>query len=568
MDLPISLGLLVGFVHGAVNTVRGEGDVYFDSVTALTFLLLAGRYLQRRQQRAAGDATELAASLYPRSARLIQDSRTVEVPLEALMPGAVVEVRAGDLVPADGVVTAGQSAVDLSLLSGESAPRPLREGDPVHAGTLNLGSRLEVRVEQTGEETRVGRLMKLVEDHTRRRAPIAQLADRLSGCFVATVLALAAITVALWWRVDPSRALDHAAALLIVTCPCALGLATPLAISAAIGRAARAGFLIKGGDVLEKLTRSGRMWLDKTGTLTEGRAALVSWCGDASVKPLVAAAEEHSAHPLARAFVRALGHPAPAMRVTIAETHGGGIDATVDGQRLVVGSPAFVTSRATDVPTALAAEVAGLAEHGHTPVLIALNGAVVAAAGFGDRVRPDAAVALSRLRALGWRPGMLSGDERRTALAAGRLLGLAPEECRGEVTPEDKLREVLQSRTEGAVVMVGDGVNDAAALAAATVGIAVAGGAEAALTAADVFVMRYGVARLVELLEGARRAMRIVRRNLAFSLAYNVVGVTLAMSGFLNPLVAAILMPLSSITVIVSSYRSRTFPRPAPEAGR
>ncbi len=561
MDLPISIGLLAGFLHGVVNTVRGSGEVYFDSVTALIFLLLSGRYLQRRQQRAAGDAAELAASLYPTSARLLEEGRVLEVPLETLVPGALVEVRAGDLVPADGVIAAGRSTVDLSLLSGESAPQGVRAGDRVHAGTLNLASRLEVRVERTGLDTRVGRLMALVDEHARRRAPIAQLADRISGHFVAVVLTLAAITFALWARIDPSRALDHAAALLIVTCPCALGLATPLAVSAAIGQAARAGFLIKGGDVLEKLTRPGRMWLDKTGTLTEGRATLLRWHGDESVKPLVAAAEAHSSHPLARAVLRALGEPPAGTRVEIRETHGGGIEAVADGRRLVVGSPEFVIGRAGESSPALAAAVGALVGEGLTPVLVAVDGRAVAAAGFGDPLRADAGAALDRVRALGWRPGILSGDDPRIARAAGDRLGLPASDCRGGVSPEDKLRAVLASGAEGPVVMIGDGVNDAAALAAATVGIAVAGGAEAALTAADVFVVRPGVGRIAELLDGARRTMRVVRRNLIFSLGYNVIGVTLAMTGVLNPLVAAILMPLSSLTVILSSYRARTFAR-------
>jgi P-type Cu2+ transporter len=572
MDLPISIGLLAGFLHGVVNTVRGSGEVYFDSVTALIFLLLSGRYLQRRQQRAAGDAAELAASLYPTAARLLEDGRVREVPLETLAPGALVEVRAGDLVPADGVIVAGRSTVDLSLLSGESAPQGVRAGDRVHAGTLNVASRLEVRVERTGEDTRVGRLMALVEEHARRRAPIALLADRISGRFVAVVLTLAAVTFALWARIDPSRALDHAAALLIVTCPCALGLATPLAVSSAIGQAARAGFLVKGGDVLEKLTRPGRMWLDKTGTLTEGRATLVRWLGDESARPLVAAAEAHSAHPLARAFRRALGEPPAGARVEIRETHGGGVEATADGRRLVVGSPEFVIGRAggpSAAPAAaLAAAVGTLAGEGLTPVLVAVDGRVVAAAGFGDPLRADAGAALDQVRALGWRPGILSGDDARIARAAGDRLGLAAPDCRGGVSPEDKLQAVLESAGEGPVVMIGDGVNDAAALAAATVGIAVAGGAEAALTAADVFVVRPGVGRIAELLDGARRTMWVVRRNLIFSLGYNVVGVTLAMTGVLNPLMAAILMPLSSLTVILSSYRARTFARPAAAEAR
>ena len=617
MDLPISLGLLAGFVHGTVNTLRGAGDVYFDSVTTLVFLLLVGRYLQRRQQRVAADATLLAASLHPSSARLIGAGGVREVPLEALVPGALVEVRAGDVVPADGVIASGRSALDASLLSGEPAPVAAGPGDRVHAGTVNVASRIEVRVERTGQDTRAGRLMQLVEEHARRRPRVAQLADRISPYFVAAVLALAALTVLLWWRADPGRALDHAAALLIVTCPCALGLATPLAVSAAIGQAGKSGFLIKGGDVLEKLTRPGRMWLDKTGTLTEGRVTLVRWCGDRSVEPLVAAAESHSAHPLARAFTTALGAPDPSP-VRIIETHGGGIEADVGFRRVVVGSPDFVASRVAPAdagarggngegfdsgagvtrggeapavatgasreeseglggaaspapsgsPGALILDVDRMLAEGLTPVVVGVDGRVVAAAGFGDALQADAAEACGRARALGWRLGILSGDHPRVVASIGRRLGLDPAACHGGVAPEDKLRVVERDAAAGPVVMVGDGVNDAAALAAATVGVAVHGGAEAALAAADVFVTRPGVGRVVELCLGARRALRVVRRNLAFSLAYNAIGVALAMSGLLDPLVAAILMPMSSLTVIVSSYRARTFARGGPTTWR
>jgi Cu2+-exporting ATPase len=567
MDLPISLGLLAGFLYGAVNTVRGAGEIYFDSLAALIFLLLVGRYLQRRQQRAAADATELVAALQPSRARLLEGDQAREVPLEALVPGALVEVRSGDLVPADGVIVSGRSSLDVSLLSGESRPIAAGEGARVHAGTLNLAARLVVRVASTGEDTRVGRLMKLVEEHARRRAPIVQLADRISGYFVAAVLALAAATLALWLRLDPARAVDHAVAVLIVTCPCALGLATPLAVSAAIGRAARAGLLVKGADVLEKLARPGRMWLDKTGTLTVGHAALVGWAGDPVAKPLVARAESHSAHPLARALVAGLGGSAPpadpATGVQVHETQGGGIEASVDGRRLVVGSPDFVTSRAGEIPAPLCRSIEAFTADGLTPVVVALDDAPVAAAAVGDPLREDAAPALARIRALGWRPGLLSGDHPEVVAAVGRRLGIAPGDLRGGVAPEDKVRLVTAGVAEGPVVMVGDGVNDAAALAAATVGVAVQGGAEAALAAADVFVTLPGVARVADLLDGARRTLRVVKRNLAISLVYNVAGVSLAMAGLLDPLAAAVLMPLSSLTVIMSSYRARTFRAPA-----
>ncbi len=540
-----------------MNTVRGTGDVYFDVVTALVFLLLTGRYLQTRCQGAALEATELLASLAPSSARVIDRGATRDVPLEALVPGMRVEVRAGETIPADGRVLSGRSSLDLSLLTGESRPVEVAPGDAVHAGTVNLVARLAIGIDATGEDTRVGRLLRLVEEHARRRAPIVRLADRIAGVFVGAVLVLSAATLALWWRVSPQLAFDHAMALLIVTCPCALGLATPLAISAAIGRAARSGFLIRGGDVIESLSRGGRMILDKTGTVTEGRLAIVRWWGSDEARRLAAAAEAHSSHPVARAI--ATDDPPAEGPVEVEETAGGGIVGRVGRRAVVVGSPAFVTSRLGELPDGIRARVEDWSEEGLTPVVVAVDGTVQGVAGLGDRLRSDAVAAIASLRAAGFEPSILSGDHPGPVARVAASLGLAGDRARGGVGPQAKLDAVAAEASRGPVVMVGDGVNDAGALAAATVGIAVHGGAEAAMAAADVFVTRPGVGRLVELIEGARGTMRVVRRNLALSLVYNVAGVALAMTGLLNPLIAAILMPLSSLTVIVSSYRARSF---------
>ncbi len=561
MDVPISVGLAAGFSHGAIATIRGRGDVYFETIAILIFLLLSGRYLLRRQHRAAADATELLAALAPSVARRIETGAVRDVPLEALLPGDRVEVRAGDLVPADGRVVAGRSALDCALLSGESRPMEVAPGDVVHAGTVNVSARLEVTVERTGEETRLGRLARLVEEHTRRRAPIVLLADRLSGVFVAAVLALAATTTWLGWAADPERAIADAVALLIVTCPCALALATPLSVTAAIGRAARAGMLIKGADVLERLVRPGRMWLDKTGTLTTGRPALASWWGDTAARPLAGALEAHSAHPLARAMAVALA--GDGTRATcVMETMGGGVEGRVDGRRVLVGCPRFITDSGGRIGPAAAAEMARLAADGLTAVVVAVDGEAVAVAGLGDELRPDAVEALARIRARGWQTGILSGDAPAVVAAVGRRLGLAPEACLGDVSPEGKLRKVRERGDHESVVMVGDGVNDAAALAAATVGIGMHGGAEAVLGAADVYVARPGVTAVADLLDGAARTLQVIRRNLLFALAYNAAAVALAMSGHLNPIAAAVLMPLSSVTVIASSFRARTFATP------
>ncbi len=610
MDVPVALGIAIAFAGGAWNTVRGTGPVYFDGVTGLIFLLLAGRFIQVRQQRTAADSAELLHALAPSSARLIEpsgaagtagtagggatespDTSVREVPVEALTPGARVEVRAGDTVPADGVVRRGTSTLDTSLLTGEARPVTVHEGDRVHAGTTNLSARLEVEIESAGENTRVGRLMRLVEEYAQRRAPIVQLADRLSGWFVGAVLVLAAATAVLWGVLDPTRAVDNVVALLVVTCPCALGLATPLAVSAAIGQAARDGLLIKGTDVLERLATPGRLWLDKTGTLTEGRLALVRWRGSDEALALATALETHSAHPVARAFVSgaaAVGpglpptrddeesvgpglrpaRPAPGAGTPVVgaatETLGGGIVGTVNGRAVSVGSPRFIpeTAGATLAPDH-AAEVERLLSTGETPVLVALDGEVAGVAAFADPLRADARASLDALRAAGWRVGILSGDHPRVVAAVAARLGIEAAEARGGLSPEDKLRTVVADAAQRTTVMAGDGVNDAAALSAASVGVGVHGGAEASLAAADVFSGRPGLAPLVALSEGARRTMRVIRRNLVLSLVYNAAGVVLAMSGLIDPLIAAIMMPASSLTVIVSSYRARLFPASA-----
>jgi Cu2+-exporting ATPase len=559
MDLPVSIGIASGYLWGAVNTVRGSGEVYFDSITAVIFLLLVGRWLQRREQRAAGDAAELLGALAPSTARLVDGETVREVPAAILCTGALVEIRAGDHIPADGVVLEGRSCVDTSLLTGESRPSRVAAGDRVHAGCVNVEAPLRMRVELAGEATRVGRLMKSVAEAAQRRAPTVRLADRIAGWFVLAVLGAALITLGMWLRWDPDHALEHMIALLVVTCPCALGMATPLAVSAALGRAARRGILVKGGDALEKLARPALVVFDKTGTLTEGKLRLVAWEGDASVQPLVAAVEASSAHPVARALCDALGAPDRSAPVSVAQTTGGGIEARHGGRALVVGSPSFVGSRVT-VPAWASAAVERHALEGRTPVVVALAGEVVAVAALGDPLRSDARDGLERLRAWGYRLAVLSGDHPLAVAALVKELGVDLVEARGGSSPEDKLAFVERARRSGPVVMVGDGLNDAAALSAATVGIAVHGGAEASLAAADAFTTRAGIAPVLELFVGARRTFTVIRRGIAFSLLYNVVGFTLAVAGLLGPLAAAILMPLSSLTVVTNAYRSRTFP--------
>ncbi len=564
LDLPLALGIAVGLAWGALNTVRGVGEIYFDSLAMLVFLLLVARWVQSRHHRRAASAAELLHALTPRVARRLDAAGVAQdVPVEAIGIGDRIEARAGDTIPVDGTVVTGRSTVDAGLLTGESRPVAVHAGDPVHAGTVNLGAPLTIRATATGEDTRVGRLIARIDDEARRRAPIQRFADRITGRFVTVVLVVAALT-ALGWSLSPAgprTGLEHAMALLIVTCPCALGLATPLAMTVALGRAARRGMLVKGGDALERLATPGLLLLDKTGTITEGQLRLVEWRGDVGARPLAAALERASAHPLARALVAAIEHD-PTLAVTeIGEELGRGIRGRVAGHAVAVGSASWIGGHA-QIPAGIRAAVDAIAAATRTPVVIAVDGRAVAVAGFADTIRPDAAAVIARVRAGGWRVGILSGDDPRIVAAVAVTLGIGADDVRGGVSPEGKVEAVRAARAAGPVVMVGDGVNDAAALAAATCGIAVHGATEASVDAADVFVRRPGLAPVAELLDGARATLRVIRRNLRVSLIYNLIGGTLAVTGLIHPLVAAVMMPLSSLTVLVSSSRSRGFRGP------
>ena len=566
MDLPIAIALAVGFVRGAINTITDTGPIYFDGLALLIFALLVGRFLQQRGQRMAADASELLHTVAPVSARVVDDAGVRDIPTDALLPGMLLDVRAGESFAADGTVVSGRSTVNAALLTGESRPVPVASGVRVFAGTHNVEAPLRVRVDEAGESSRIARLMRQVEESASRRAPVVLLANRLAGIFVAVVLTLAALTWLIKWQVSPATALDDAIALLIVTCPCALALATPLAITVAVGRAAKRGMLIKGGDALELLSTPATLVLDKTGTITEGATALVWWVGPDWVKPLVLALEEGSSHPLADGFRRAwpdLRDEMVDFRVRDARhVAGGGLEGVVNGSRVRIGSPRFVRDAVVHCDVMMRDEVA-LMDPTLTPVHVVIDGVLVAAAGMGDRIRDDARTSLDALRAAGWHTIMLSGDAPDVVNAVGASLGFLPSDAVGAASPEDKLAFVEQLKKKGRVVMVGDGVNDAAAIAAAHVGIGVHGGAEACMATADIYLTRPGLSALVELTEGAHNTMAVIHRNIAFSIGYNLIGAGLAITGVLNPLIAAILMPAASLTVVLGSWYGRSFSRSA-----
>ena len=566
MDTPIAIGILVGFGHSAWATVSGRGEVWFDSITVLIAALLTARWLQFRSRRLAGDATERLLALLPSMARRVRPDGTAEpVRLDDVRPGDLLEVPAGEVFPVDGVVADGFSTVNNAVLTGESRPEEVGPGAAVTAGATNLRSALRVRTAAAGDATRIGRLMAWIRSDDGRRAGVVLLADRLAGYFVGGVLVLALATALAWSILDPSRMAAHVVALLVISCPCALGMATPLAMAVAAGRAARQGLFIKSDAATQQLTAVDTVVLDKTGTLTEGHLDLVAFAGDAAALDLAAALEAHSNHPIAAAFAAARPAAAALPVEAVEAAAGQGLTGRV-GERLVqVGRPSWV-AREAPIPPALHHTLGTYAAHGHTPVAVAVEGRVAAVLAFGDRLRADAPATLDRLRRAGCDVFLLSGDHDAVVRSVGAALDLAADRCLGEVMPEQKQAFVERLRAEGrTVAMVGDGVNDAAALRAADVGIAVEGGATPSLVAADVFMTREGLAPVAALFDGAGRVMRRIRWLLGFSLAYNLAGAAAAMLGLVTPLVAAVAMPVSSLAVVVGAALLHPF-SPPPDA--
>ncbi len=566
LDIPIALALLVAGLWGTVNTIQGTGEIYFDSVAVLVFLLLVGRWIQHRQQRAASDSVELMLTLTPSSATLIDESgNTKRVPIETLEAGMSVRVNPGESFPADGIITDGITTIDNALLTGESVPVESGPSDQALAGATNLSSPVTVRVQAVGEHSRIGKLMNLVARASEQKSPVVRAADRIAGYFVIIVITLATATFAYWsLTTNITTGIEHATALLIVTCPCALGLATPMAMSVALGRSARSGMLIKSATVLEQLAKPGKMLLDKTGTLTQGANTLIDTHGDATLLPLAAAIEQYSNHPIARAITRSIDSAVETDLPTatnITQHTAQGISGDVDGQHLTIGSVAFVTKHTnTQIPDDLQPKLVRLLDRALTPILIhAAPSNRLALIGIGDQLREDAQSASSDLQNRGWELAVCSGDHPRIVESIAHQLQIESHE--GGVTPETKAQRIAQSKESRRspsvpVVMVGDGINDAAALASADVGIAVHGGAEASLEAADVYLVHPGLTPIVNLIDLSRSTMSTIRLCLVVSIVYNSIAATLAMTGVINALIAAILMPISSLTVVAICTRA------------
>ena len=607
MNTLIGVGTGAAYLYSVLATVRpstfarapGMGStahtsgmasgvpVYYEAASVIIALILLGRLLEARAKGQTGEAIRRLIGLQPRSARVVRttagDARELDIPVEEVVPGDIVVVRPGEKIPVDGVVKEGASAVDEGMLTGESLPVEKGPGDQVFGATLNKTGSFRFQATKVGKDTALQQIVKLVQDAQGSKAPIARLADVISGIFTPIVLCIAVATFVAWFLLAPAEtrftmAFVNMIGVLVIACPCALGLATPTAVMVGTGKGAEFGTLIKGGEALEMAHRITTVVLDKTGTITAGEPALtdvVTTPGQAEdeLLTIVASAERSSEHPLAAAIVRAA--EGRGLRLVTPERFnavaGHGIEATVSGRALLLGNAKLMQDRAIDVAT-LMAQADALAVAGKTPMFVALDGRAAGVLAVADRVKPESAEAVAAMKALGLEVVMMTGDNARTAEAVGREVKI--DRVLAEVLPQDKARQVKALQEQGRIVaMVGDGINDAPALAQSDVGIAIGTGTDVAIEASDVTLLRGDLRGVVAAIELSRATIRTVKQNLFWAFIYNIVGIPVAagllypFTGWLmSPVIASAAMSLSSVSVVANSLRLRRF-RPSLHAG-
>jgi len=569
MDTLVALGASAAYFSSLAELIwTPRPQVYFETAATIVTLILLGRWLEARAKRRATDTIQSLIALAPKTARRVAgDGSEQDVPVETLRPGDILRVRPGEKVAVDGVVTGGASAVDEALLTGESLPAEKTVGDTVIGGTLNKSGTLLYRASATGADTTLAHMVRLVEEAQGSKAPVQRLADAVSAVFVPAVLGIALITFLIWFfglHAGVVGALAPAVAVLVIACPCALGLATPTAIMVGVGRGAALGILIKNGEALERAHTIGRVVFDKTGTLTEGKPALTDvvlhdGLDRRGLLRLAAAAERGSEHPLGRAIVE--GADAEGL-VGEAETFtslaGSGVRASVEGRDVLVGTAALLRESGVVVPEAAEVDMARLEAEGKTSILVAVGGVEAGLLAVADTVRPGAKDAVARLHRMGLSVALLTGDSPRVADAVAAEVGI--HEVEAGVRPDGKAA-AIKGRQDGGrvrVAMVGDGVNDAPALAQADLGIAMGKATDVAMAAADITLLRADLNGVADAILLSRRTMKIIRQNLFWAFIFNIVGIPLAALGLLNPMLAALAMAGSSVTVVTNSLRLKT----------
>ncbi|MEU5033629.1 heavy metal translocating P-type ATPase [Streptomyces rubiginosohelvolus] len=587
MDTLVSLGTLAAFGwslwalflgdagmpgmrHGfdfTVSRADATSTIYLEVAAGVITFILLGRYLEARAKRKSGAALRALMHLGAKDVAVLRGGGEARVPVGTLVVGDRFVVRPGEKIAADGTVVEGSSAVDASMLTGESVPVEVTAGDTVTGATLNAGGRLVVEATRVGNDTQLARMAKLVEDAQNGKASAQRLADRISAVFVPIVIALALATLGYWLGNDAglTAAFTAAVAVLIIACPCALGLATPTALMVGTGRGAQLGILIKGPEVLETTRRVDTIVLDKTGTVTTGRMTLqtthtTDTTTEAEVLRIAGALENASEHPIAQAVATAATDttgPLPTPE-DFANVPGLGVQGIVEGHAVLVGRPRLIADAGISLPPSLSRALEEDEAHGRTAVVVAWDGEARGVFGVADAVKDSSAAAVAELRALGLEPILLTGDNRAVAEAVAREVGI--DTVHAEVLPEDKVDVVKRLQAEGRVVaMVGDGVNDAAALATASLGLAMGTGTDAAIEASDLTLVRGDLKVTADAIRLSRRTLATIRGNLFWAFGYNVAALPLAASGLLNPMIAGAAMAFSSVFVVTNSLRLRAF---------
>ncbi|MDQ1029127.1 Cu+-exporting ATPase [Streptomyces umbrinus] len=552
-----------------VSRTEGSSAIYLEVAAGVVALILLGRYLEARSKRRAGAALRALMELGSKDVSVVRDGREVRVPVAALAVGDCFVVRPGEKVATDGTVVEGSSAVDASMLTGESVPVDVTVGSAVTGATVNAGGRLVVEATRVGADTQLARMARLVEDAQNGKAQVQRLADRVSGIFVPVVLLIAVGTFGGWLGVtgDMAAAFTAAVAVLIIACPCALGLATPTALMVGTGRGAQLGILIKGPEVLESTRRVDTVVLDKTGTVTTGRMTLQEvYAADGTdeerVLRLAGALERASEHPVARAVAAgAEARTGPLAAVDGFENVAGlGVRGTVEGHEVLVGRARLLEEAGIALPQELVTFKTRAEEDGRTAVAVAWDGVARGVVTVADAVKETSAEAVRALRALGLRPVLLTGDNRTVAESVARAVGIDTADVIAEVLPRDKVDVIERLRSEGrTVAMVGDGVNDAAALATADLGLAMGTGTDAAIEASDLTLVRGDLRVAADAIRLSRKTLSTIRGNLVWAFGYNVAALPLAAAGLLNPMIAGAAMAFSSVFVVTNSLRLRAF---------